>query len=1359
MKQLVIACFMFIAIISGLLLPCLAEEGYWQRTGGPFCLKADSTNGGKPNCTMRRCTYNHVESIWREPSGSGQSANIEFHWYNPPNIIRPGEVVEITINYMRLSGWSSSSDEVAHFNVVMVQQGKETTKHVELLNLSVPLENGKGSSKNEVSNEDVMAPMDLKENIEIRFRLENFYELAYPYAWIAGKPPAKTGQLPTIKDGQPNCCMSMQQPVAERVYDIHVTAEPGSRVNAAKEKSINKPTDYKNDVGRFLQAIQMNQPEQVKLFLKAGMSPDATEHSCHTPLLTAIDRQDDEITALLINAGAKVNAKGCNGNTPILSAITRKNIDLVKTLINKGADLNARNDRDETPLIRAVAISSPEIIALLLKNGARVNETTYSGSTALMEAMYGCQSEIARMLLDAGANAKSQNNNGLTALMTAAEDGCEDISQWLLIAGSDINASNAFGATALIFSIMHKKEKIAQLLLSKGAAINSMDDEGITPFMFAIRSGSTDIALELIERGASVNIREPFLGRTPLMMAAFFGSSGVVQALLKKGVSVYEKDYEGWTALHWAVYNGNRYLLQRIIRQQNADTPYRNEQQYIIPVDENKRLEIVRQLISKGANVNAQTTVLGLTPLMLSAVGNNKEVVKLILDSSASLKATTRYYGLTAIELAQLGGNFSIITMLNKELQTKEPQIASTFDRKKLNLALLMEIVRKTPWSETQIDARFDDFSDGSIVDLLINPLVRELSKSKEGTSLLYQFVRNHPDIQSERITAYLSMDLDSVANDRSFWILVTAHLDKHLQTTATKAAKLPYEKRVEFLDIWLEWLNKVNPANIKYSYIPFPNQPEYFSNAAFVDATNALYGIYDSRIPPAYHRIFDSAANLKALRSAAAVLYAMGDPKSYSRLEKYITAIGIKNSAMLKIADEKHALLYAKKIGFPDKSFWNSFPHDRPDLARGFIRHVLTDEDIIKLINDRKRTDASSNIVFIIKSGSSALTDNEILNWLNKIDPERGPSFFFNTLIDIMGNRDTVPGNEDLLRIALRECNDYHDENKNCRNARDRAARALGKRLLGSKRNILMQTLQTLPDKEKARLAEYIIFAMPEIFPGSRKRYSNGFDNRYTTDFINLSKRDMLPAHINIEKDSYASLIRRYENKLLDWTAWTPSTIDISITYGFMKSPEAQRRFEGYHDRLSYAELEFSWIYRKYPSRALLQELLPSFKGKELYETMILLMLAESGDDTIYSMLKQQYYAKEIGTNDTPFFAELAEESARRQDYDALKSQSHYLISRLLTIKPKDSSKASQLMTILSKFLFPLIKSNAHKSLKLAESIDIHNSYYRESLIDACKKAQSPNCEGILKTIEPFYDSLKFKIKTDLKNYYAWSR
>jgi ankyrin repeat protein len=92
-----------------------------------------------------------------------------------------------------------------------------------------------------------------------------------------------------------------------------------------------------------------------------------------------------------------------------------------------------------------------------------------------------------------------------------------------------------------------------------------------------------------------------------------------VKALLASGADVNERDPDGWTALLYAVVQGN--------------------------------LEMARVLLKAGANVNLPAPD-GWTPLMKTCLWDRVELVTLLLDYGADLNARTRD-GWTAREVAK----------------------------------------------------------------------------------------------------------------------------------------------------------------------------------------------------------------------------------------------------------------------------------------------------------------------------------------------------------------------------------------------------------------------------------------------------------------------------------------------------------------------------------------------------------------------------------------------------------------------------------------------------------------------------------------------------------------------------------
>ena len=113
--------------------------------------------------------------------------------------------------------------------------------------------------------------------------------------------------------------------------------------------------------------------------------------------------------------------------------------------------------------------------------------------------------------------------------------------------------------------------------------------------------------------------------------AARQGDKAGVAAMLKQGIDVNSAAGDGSTALHWAANNGD--------------------------------LDMVKQLIALGANVNAGTRIGGMTPLYMAARKGNAAIISALLKAGAKAKEVNSN-GTTVLMVAAASGDADSVRAL-----------------------------------------------------------------------------------------------------------------------------------------------------------------------------------------------------------------------------------------------------------------------------------------------------------------------------------------------------------------------------------------------------------------------------------------------------------------------------------------------------------------------------------------------------------------------------------------------------------------------------------------------------------------------------------------------------------------------
>ena len=165
---------------------------------------------------------------------------------------------------------------------------------------------------------------------------------------------------------------------------------------------------------------------------------------------------------------------------------------------------------------------------------------------------------------------------------------------------------------------------------------------GVTPLSMASHRGNLDLVNALFQYGANPLLPNLKSGSTPLIQAAHFGHVHVVKCILQ-----YESHGKLDSQTYW-----NEIVNQSNHRKTTA----------LMRACQEGHLDIVKLLISHGANVNA-TNKDQMTSLLLSSQRGHVDIVKILILNGAIINQRTKQKA-TALILASQRGHLEVVRVL-----------------------------------------------------------------------------------------------------------------------------------------------------------------------------------------------------------------------------------------------------------------------------------------------------------------------------------------------------------------------------------------------------------------------------------------------------------------------------------------------------------------------------------------------------------------------------------------------------------------------------------------------------------------------------------------------------------------------
>ncbi|KAH8263573.1 hypothetical protein KR044_010816 [Drosophila immigrans] len=262
-----------------------------------------------------------------------------------------------------------------------------------------------------------------------------------------------------------------------------------------------------------------------------------------------------------------------------------------------------------------------------------------------------------------------------------------------------------------------RNKNAAQTTTNAGPSSNIMNaweqffqqnDEGDTPLHLACISGYMDVVEALIRMAPHpclLNIQND-VAQTPLHLAALTAQPTILRRLLLAGAEPTVRDRHGNTALHLSTIAGEKQCVRALTEKFGASEIQEAHRHYgylsndkavsslsyaRLPADlemrnydgercvhlaaEGGHIDILRILVSHGADINAREGKGGRTPLHIAIEYCNEDLANFLLDECEKLNLeTATYAGLTAYQVASVLNKSRMQNMLkNRGAETLTP--------------------------------------------------------------------------------------------------------------------------------------------------------------------------------------------------------------------------------------------------------------------------------------------------------------------------------------------------------------------------------------------------------------------------------------------------------------------------------------------------------------------------------------------------------------------------------------------------------------------------------------------------------------------------------------------------------------
>ncbi|XP_064648796.1 ankyrin-3-like [Lineus longissimus] len=423
-------------------------------------------------------------------------------------------------------------------------------------------------------------------------------------------------------------------------------------------------------------AVVLGKLENVEQILQGNMDIDATDCHLRTPLHLACRLGYNDIAVKLIQNGCDLQRPDCEGHTPLALACHAGHPDIAEFLLSYGADVQGYGKhfpleiacrRGYTDVVTRLLQCAPyalnncnsddilmsasrhchhdivqTLLLTILKNKAVIGTRLLSDALCAASISKSFRSvSTARNLVTFGADINLRDSKGRLALHCAIVTNNVPLAKFFIDSGAHATAPSAPGfpgrKTALYLACDKQNFEMTRILIDAGAYVN-VCSEGTrlgTPLSVACHHGNLDIAKMLLESGAYVNppLRSGSLHPLPPLMAIldawFLNMLERKRVTRSRYIGVFQLLQDSFQArvnkmadiylLEKACQTDDVQLFLNSFQGNNATFIYEDLNGHCVtPLHTAVKfsaVQISRDLLSRGADVNIMDDITGDTPL------------------------------------------------------------------------------------------------------------------------------------------------------------------------------------------------------------------------------------------------------------------------------------------------------------------------------------------------------------------------------------------------------------------------------------------------------------------------------------------------------------------------------------------------------------------------------------------------------------------------------------------------------------------------------------------------------------------------------------------------------------------------